>query len=123
MATAEERLQILRLINEGKITAEEGARLLQALHASAARTSGSVNGGARWLRIKVTDLRTGAVKFNINLPISLVKVGMRLGAQFGTGDIAVDTVQISDAIRNGTVGKVAELVSDTENERVEIWLE
>jgi len=31
MATTEERMRILRMIQEGKITAEEGAKLLSAL--------------------------------------------------------------------------------------------
>ena len=31
MTSTEERLQILKMIEEGKITAEEGARLLSAL--------------------------------------------------------------------------------------------
>ena len=31
MATNEERMKILRMIDEGKITAEEGARLLATL--------------------------------------------------------------------------------------------
>ena len=34
MTTAEERLKILKMIQEGKITAEEGAKLLKALTAS-----------------------------------------------------------------------------------------
>ena len=32
MSTSEERLKILNMIAEGKISAEEGAQLLKALH-------------------------------------------------------------------------------------------
>ena len=34
MATSEERIKILRMVEEGKITAEEGAKLLSALSES-----------------------------------------------------------------------------------------
>lgn len=121
MATAEERLQILNMIKDGKITADEGARLLNAIQ-SGAKKSGETR-DARWLRVRVTDLRGGQVKFNINLPIGLVKVGVRLGAQFGTGDLSFDNAQVMDAIRNGKIGKIAEIENEMENERVEIWLE
>ena len=39
MATAEERLKILKMIDEGKISAEEGAKLLAALTESRKPTS------------------------------------------------------------------------------------
>ena len=35
MATSEERMQILKMVEEGKLSAEEGARLLAALSAGA----------------------------------------------------------------------------------------
>ena len=56
MATTEERMKILKMIDEGKINAEEGAKLLSALDegrktirrpASPARPPGS----GRWLQI------------------------------------------------------------------------
>jgi hypothetical protein len=122
MTTAEERLQILNMIKEGKISSDEGVRLLQALQSGAGK-QGTPGREARWLRVKVTDLRNGQVKFNINLPIGLVKVGVRLGAQFGTGDLSIDNVRVMDAIRNGEMGKITEIQNESENERIEIWLE
>jgi hypothetical protein len=121
MTTAEERLQILNMIKEGKISSEEGVRLLQALQSGASKATPGRE--ARWLRVKVTDLKNGQIKFNINLPIGLVKVGVRLGAQFGTGDLSFDNAQVMNAIREGQIGKIAEIMNESENERVEIWLE
>ena len=62
MATAEERLKILKMIDEGKISAEEGAKLLAALSESRrpdrkAPVRGAA--GTRWLRVRVTDTFTG----------------------------------------------------------------
>jgi len=75
MATAEERLKILKMIDEGKISAEEGARLLSAL-AGSQKTGNrapvrSSAGAARWLRVRVTDTFTGKTKATVNLPIGL----------------------------------------------------
>jgi len=62
MTTSEERLKILKMIDDGKINAEEGAKLLSALSESrqskskpAVRTT---TGGARWLRVqgKIIDV-------------------------------------------------------------------
>ena len=57
--SAEERLKILKMIEEGKITAEEGTRLLGALNKQKKRPSAPGEGGPRWLRVRVLDLRTG----------------------------------------------------------------
>lgn len=66
MTTSEERLKILRMIDDGKINAEEGAKLLSALSESRQSKSKSAvrstTGGARWLRVRVTDMVTGKPK-------------------------------------------------------------
>ena len=123
-----ERLQVLRMISEGKITAEEGARLLAALKAAAARTStGSMAGSdtpgvaGRWFRVRVTDMRTGKRKAMINIPLGLVDVGLKLGARFGTSNI--DLNEIITAVKSGAVGKVADVEDDHEHEKVEIFIE
>ena len=54
MATTEERMKILNMIREGKITAEEGAKLLSALGESqkAARSTGTrASREPRWFRV------------------------------------------------------------------------
>ncbi len=62
MATTEERMKILKMIEEGKVSAEEGAKLLAAL-ASANRPLGGLSAsGAKWLRVRVTEVNTGRSK-------------------------------------------------------------
>ncbi len=124
----EERMQVLRMIQEGKITAEEGARLLAALKVSATRATtgqgaGSDTPGAagKWLRVRVTDLRTGRRKAVINIPLSLVDVGLKLGARFGTRNI--DMNEIVSAVKSGAVGRIVDVEDDNEQEKVEIFIE
>jgi hypothetical protein len=85
MATTEERMKILNLIREGKITAEEGAKLLSALGDSQKpkRTPATrAAGEPRWFRVKVTDLVSGNTKVSVNIPFGLMEWGMQIGAQF-----------------------------------------
>jgi len=81
MATDEERLQILKMIEGGQITAEEGAKLLEALE-EPSRAEARREGAPRWFRVRVTDLNTGKHKVNINLPFKLLDVGAKVGAKF-----------------------------------------
>lgn len=130
MASAEERLQILKMIQEGKITAEEGAKLLQALSGSSKSAGRPVPpppgvGGAdpRWFRVRVTDLHTGKNKVNVNIPMGLVNVGLRMGARFAPNVAGVNYDDIMTAIRGGASGKVMDVTDEESGERVEIFVE
>ncbi|HJX38132.1 MAG TPA: hypothetical protein VJ714_06015, partial [Anaerolineae bacterium] len=80
MATDEERLQILKMIEGGQITAEEGAKLLAALEEPSRREKPS--GSPRWFRVRVTDINTGKQKVNVNLPLTVLDLGAKIGAKF-----------------------------------------
>ncbi|MEW6522436.1 MAG: hypothetical protein AB1445_02505 [Bacillota bacterium] len=113
----EERLQILRMVQEGKITAEEGVRLLQAVEHPAKGETTSGKGQARWLRIRVTDTRSGKPKVNVNLPAGLVTWALRFIPDVGSEHKA----SVLDLVRQGGYGKIVDVTDD--DERVEITLE
>ncbi len=126
MATTEERMQILKMVSEKKITAEEGARLLSALEPEKKMGTQVVVGGPsspRWFRIRVTDLETGKSKVNVNLPMSLVNVGMKMGARFAPEVEGMDLNEIFDQIREGAQGKMIDVEDAEDGERVEIYVE
>ncbi len=124
----EERMQVLKMIQERKITAEDGAKLLAALKVSSSRASTSQAPGSdaptsagKWFRVRVTDLRTGKRKVNVNIHLGLVDVGLKLGARFGTSN--VDLNEIVSAVKSGAVGKIADVEDDEQQEKVEIYIE
>jgi len=123
MATTEERMKILKMIDEGKITAEEGAKLLSTLGDSR-KTQPKVTmrkqGGARWLRVRVTDMRTGRAKATVNLPLGLVDAGLNIASQYAP-DIAFD--QLLEAINEGAEGKIIDVLDEEDGEHVEIFIE
>ncbi len=93
MATTEERMQILKMIEEGKISASDGAELLRALEQDGpAKPSEPLKGASqpRWFRVRVTDLSTGKSKVSVNIPMGLVNVGMKMGARFAPEMEGVD---------------------------------
>jgi hypothetical protein len=127
MANAEERMKILKMIDEGKLTAEEGAKLLSALSASQKASSGNAGslgtGGARWLRVRVTDNASGRSKATVQIPISLIDAGMKIGAHFAPEVSGVDMSEVMDALRNGMTGKIIDVMDDEDGEHVEIFVE
>lgn len=126
VSVKEERAQILNMISEGKITAEEGSRLLAAIKPSERPSlqrgaSDAVRG--RWLRIRVFNTVSGKPKVNVNLPMSLVSMGLKFGAQFAPEMADFDMEELMAAIEEGAQGKIIEVEDTEDGERVEIWLE
>ncbi|OGO64028.1 MAG: hypothetical protein A2030_01855 [Chloroflexi bacterium RBG_19FT_COMBO_50_10] len=124
MATTEERMRILRMIQEGKITAEEGAKLLSALRESRkdSRTViTSSRGGKGMLRVRVTDMLTGKPKVSVNLPLGLVDAGMSIASQYAPD---INFSQIADAIRSGQMeGKIVDVVDEEDGEHIEVFID
>jgi hypothetical protein len=124
MATTEERMQILKMIQEGKISAEEGARLLSALGSKKTSPRSAPGGStARWFRVRVTDLDTGKSKVNVNIPMGLVNVGMKMGARFIPEGAGIDFEEIAEQIRSGAYGKIIEVTDEESGEQVEVFIE
>ena len=123
MPTAEERMRILKMIADKQITAEEGARLLEALRAGGAGPAREESRSVRWLRVKVTDKHSGRVKLNVTVPIGLVDVGIKMGARFAPEIGGMDTGVIQDAIREGVQGRIVEFDDEDDGERVELFVE
>src|SRR5512147_1439842 len=104
MTNSEERMKILKLIEEGKISAEEGAKLLSALSGPRRPPSPpglrppGMPGAARWLRIRVTDIRTGRSKAAVQIPLALVDAGMKIGAHFAPEVEGVDMANVMEAL-------------------------
>jgi SHOCT-like protein len=126
MGNAEERMKILKMVEEGKISAEDGAKLLAALmegrRAQSAQASRS-SGAGRWLRIRVTDIASGRSKASVQIPLGLIDAGMKIGAHFAPEVEGVDMSNVMDAVRSGMTGKIIDVTDDEDGEHVEIYVE
>jgi hypothetical protein len=122
----EERAQILKMVGEGKISAEDGSRLLAAVKPPERQGPPPRRGDAfrgRWLRVRVLNTVTGKPKVNVNLPLGLVDVGLRFGAQFAPELADLDLDELMAAIEEEAQGKILEVEDVADGERVEIFVE
>lgn len=123
----EEQLKILKMIEEGTITAEEGNKLLSSIEESGEKLDTEKGTGPKWLRIKVlSNEKGGKNKVNVNVPIALVETGLKIGKSFDKDleesmkDINIQ--EILEMIKNGAEGKIVEVETD-EGDTVEVYLE
>jgi hypothetical protein len=125
MVTSDERMRILKMISAKQITAAEGAGLLEALRGAPATKAPGRNelGKARWLRVRVTDRLSGQTKVNVNLPIGLVDVGLKMSARFAPDMVGMDISAIQVALKNGVQGRIVAMDDEEDDERVEIFVE
>ncbi len=128
---SEERMRILKMIQEGTLSAEEGARLLDALESGTEESfrpsgEGETRGKGRFLKIRVYDAVTGREKLNLNVPIGLAKMLSSLVPESQREQLESHGIRFDDLLRtveSGKVGKVVDINNHDQDERVEISIE
>ncbi len=112
------RLEILQAIAAGQVSAQEGARLLDALEG---RRAGGVS-----LRLRVVDLATQRPRLDVALPLAVLelcaRLSLRLDALFGAGG-EIDPAAVWAAAREGADGVVAEVIDEESRQRVQLMIE
>lgn len=108
----EEKMQILRMLEEGKVNAEEAARLLDALTETPESTK---SGGGKMLRIRVTEPGTNKKKVNLRIPIGLAKIAAKFIPPKKKKELAgegVDIDQVLSQVTSENTGKIVDIESD-----------
>jgi hypothetical protein len=123
----EEKLQILKMVEEGKISSAEGLELMDALDKGEKedRIAGGQN--AKWLRIDV-KAENNKTKAKVNIPLSLVDVGLKIGSKFApelkeAGLDKLDLNEIIQTVKDGAQGKIVEVDDEEHGTRVEVYVE
>lgn len=121
-----ESLEILQMVREKRVTPEQGAELLAALKSPAA---GERLGGGekpRFLRVKVNITGEETVVVNLNLPLALADLALKLaeGAKIQRGDetivlgdyvkqlSGVDFASVMQLVKEGMEGKLVDVNID-----------
>jgi hypothetical protein len=123
MSISEERLRILKMIESGQVSAEQGGQLIEALGDRQERERPRATPQPRILRVRVTDLNTRRQKINVTIPVSLVGIGLKLGARLARRMESANADEIMRAIEGGSTGRIFEVQDLDEGERVEIFVE
>ena len=117
---SDEQDRVLKLLEEKKLTAEEAARLLDALNRGG---NGRRN---RFLKVRVFDHGSDRPRVNVTLPIGLVKWGMNFipdSAKAKIEEQEIDLKLVTDALEKGITGKIVDVEDDEKGQHVEVWLE
>lgn len=138
-----ERMRILELLEQGKITASEAAELLGALGGSSGgRGEGGQRGGGRaerfrWgfeggpgpgagsgakvIRLRVSERASGKGRANVTFPIGLMGMGLGFARHFKfSGGPPID--DLLAAVRSGRRGTIYD-ISGGQGERIEVIIE
>jgi hypothetical protein len=126
MASDSERLEILKLIEAGKITPDEGERLLAELDAEAARDRPAplgatlVAGPARWFKLRVEE--HGGQRVNLQLPIVVLPYLLRFASRMAPDRHRDIFHQAADRLAQGFRGDLLQ-VDEPNGDRVRLWVE
>lgn len=111
----EERYKILKLIEEGKVKAEEGEELLRKLDESVEKEK-------RFLKVNVVE--GGKTKVNITIPLSLLKWGLKFASKYAGeygGKIDLSPEEIEGIINDPDFkGRIVDINEEEENTQVVI---
>jgi hypothetical protein len=122
---SEERMKILQMLEEGKISPDEAATLLRALDGGqrSAPSMPGPSGENRFLRVQVTDTNSGKAKVNVTIPMGLVGAGLRMAERFAPEFEGFDMEELEELLASGAVGKMVEVRDEEDNELVEVYVE
>lgn len=132
MTSMDERLKVLKMVQEGKLTAEEAAGIIEALSESAGpgrppRVEPPVppmpGRGGRWLRVRITDTNTGKTRVNVRMPMSVVQAGIKMGARFSPEIEGLDLAQLTEVMQSGELGQIVDVMDEDDGEHVEVFVE
>ena len=121
--------KLIKMVQEGKITPEEASKLLSALDGGSRPPGGPPpsDGKNRWFRVRVTDMKTGKKRVNVNIPMGVVELGARMGMRFGErrmpdmGDF--DLNEVLSAVRSGAEGKLVEADDEESGDHIEVFVD
>ena len=131
MDTSEERKTILKMIEDDKITASEGLKLLDALgNKPESNKVTKVNPApdfdrqqGRLFRVVVTNTHTGKIKTHVTLPMSLVNWGLKIGGHFTPEIEGMNMDELSQILTSTEHGKIIDVLDEEDGEHVEIFID
>ena len=129
----EEKRKILQMVQEARISAEDGAKLLSALDrpSQGQRTQTVLKSregerSGKSLHIRVTDTSTGQVDAKFSIPLGVARIARSFmpEAELHKLDLhGVDLTQILEAVESGEVGTLFQLDDERHHRNVEAWIE
>ena len=147
--SSDERMEILLLLAEGKITVEDAGQMLSSAKSEAVQTKdpdllsvtaedladpgsyksgepsapqNSAGGRPTWFHVRVSDLKTGKGKVKVNIPLSLVRAGFSLGSRFSPELEGLEWDELSTMLTTEK-GILVDVQDEEDGEHVQIYVD
>lgn len=119
----DERNRILHLVESGQVSANEAAQLLDTIEFEQEHSREHVRD--RTIRVRATNINAKRQKVNVTatLPISVIKVSLRLGSHLLPQLSNNALTDLLYAIEMGATGRLLDLQDLEKGERVEVFVE
>jgi len=122
----EEKMKILKMLEEKKISSPEAMRLLESLEKLDSKAPGAGGGKGRTLKIRVYKEDSSEPRVNVNVPLAWSKfltsfIGGKIKEELEAEGYPMNLEKIQEALESGEIGKIIE-VNNGKN-RVEIYIE
>jgi hypothetical protein len=78
---------------------------------------------ARWLRIRVSNLETGKSKVAVNVPLGMLKFGLRLGHRFAPELKGFDWNELDGLIAASEEGVLVDVADEEGGDHVQIYID
>lgn len=124
-STIEQRIDILEKLEDGKLTAQEAAGLLEKVGMGrwADLAQDTVSAKQRHLHIRVSELATGQIKSDLRLPIGLVNTILYSQGNLSSDLAGLDQTVLRTLLDQGRQDGINQISDQSGNERIEITYE
>lgn len=141
MSTETKRREVLQMLADGSITAGEAGDLLLQINAEQAQPAApapptapeppqpeSEEPGtlrvkkARWFNVRVTDTDSGRDRVSLRIPLSVARIGLRMGARFSPEIDGLDWEQLLQELTGNGEQTIVEVNDEDDGEFVRIFV-
>ena len=147
--TGEDRMEVLQLLAEGKITVEDAGRMLAGTKVEKTATGTpdmlkvteqdlsepeayksstpplpqkSNSDRPKWFHVRVSDLKTGKGKVTVNIPLGLVRAGLNIGSRFSPDLEGMEWDELSTMLTTEK-GILVDVEDAEDGEHVQIYVD
>ena len=131
------RKEILELLAAGKISAAEAANLLnnptepapaeptQPTEPAKAQSPAAPTNSQKptWFRVRVKNLDSGKNKVSVNIPVSMLKLGLKIGKRLAPELQDINWNEINDLMSDVHAGLLVDVQDEEGNEHVQVYLD
>lgn len=124
----EERMRVLKMVEEGKVTPEEGARLIEAIRNREGQSMEPARAAlGRCLRVRVFEGDQEKPKVNVTVPLALARLALKfiphsaLEQMEEQGISAQDLSELVAAVEKAGPFKIVDVQDGSE--KVEVFIE